>query len=185
MTNSRQPTSPWQVLNSQIVFQNRLTIRRDRLLKPTGDEMDYIYLASGDSASVLAFTANEQVVLTRQYRHPLRQVIFDLPAGGVREGESPEQAACRELAEETGFIVDTVHLLGRYHHAPGLKSGTAHVFTTRVHNRRQPMPDEHEIVDVVLMNWSAVVDMVLSEEPADGSLAYAVMRYSLLNSIIG
>jgi hypothetical protein len=77
MPEPELPDSGWQMLASQVVFQGWLTVTRDRLRKPAGGEMDYTYIASSDAAAVLAFTDAGQVVLTRQYRHPLRRVILD------------------------------------------------------------------------------------------------------------
>jgi ADP-ribose pyrophosphatase len=167
----------WNVLTSEVVFDNVITILRDRLRKPDGDEMDYHYITSLGSSSVLAFTDDEQVVLTRQYRHPLRQVVYDLPAGGIRAGELPQEAALRELAEETGYTAHEIDLLGRYCPLPGTIAHTCHVFVARNLRSGARNLDENEVIDVVLEPWQAVVDMVLSGDAVDGSLVYAVLRY--------
>ncbi|MBV7332654.1 NUDIX hydrolase [Chloroflexi bacterium TSY] len=167
----------WKILSSEIVFQNRLTVSCDELLKPDGTKMEYLYLAGRGSASVLAFTKQNQVVLTRQYRHPHRRTIFDLPAGGIQEGETPQQAALRELAEETGYQAKTIEKLGHYCPLPGTTSHTCHVFVAHDLDPGATNLDEHEVVDVVLKDWEEVVDMVLNNEAIDGSLVYAVLRY--------
>ena len=166
----------WRILNSKIEYQNRFTIVCDELLKPDGGKMAYRYLQGRGSASVLAFTEQNQVVLTRQYRHPLRQTIFDLPAGGIHEGETPQEAALRELAEETGYIAGTIEKLGHYSPSPGLMAKTSHVFIARNLTVGATNLDEHEVVDVVLKDWADVVEMVLNNEMIDGSLVYAVLR---------
>jgi ADP-ribose pyrophosphatase len=168
----------WRVLHSAIAHQSWVTVVRDRLQKPSGDEMDYTYVATKDAAAMLAFTATNQAVLTRQYRHPLRRVVFDLPAGGVHDHEQPEQAAVRELAEETGFIAQNLRLLGRFYPAPGLMSHTVHVFTAHVDEQRPQALDEHEMIDIVRLDWSELLQLVSSEEAVDATLAYAVLRYA-------
>lgn len=167
----------WQVLNSEIVFHEWLTVVRDTLRKPDGSEMPYRYLAGSGAAAVLAFTAQNQVVLTRQYRHPQRCTIFDLPAGGIHGDETPQEAARRELAEETGYVAGAIEKLGHYAPLPGLTSHVCHVFTARDLMPGAVDLDEHEVIDVVLMDWDDVVKMVLSNQAIDGSLAYAVLRY--------
>jgi ADP-ribose pyrophosphatase len=160
------------------MYQGWLTVMRDRLLKPAGGEMDYTYVASSDAAAVLAFTDGGQVVLTRQYRHPLRRVILDLPAGGVREGETPEQAARRELAEETGFVARDLRPLGRFFPAPGIMGHAVHVFCAREIARGSAAPDEHEIIHVARVEWPDLLRQVVSGEAADVTLAYAVLLYA-------
>lgn len=167
----------WSVLASEVIFDAPITILRDRLRKPDGSEMDYHYLTSAGSASVLAFTGQDQVVLTRQYRHPLRQVLYDLPAGGIWAGELPREAALRELAEETGYIAHEIEPLGRYNPLPGTMTHTCHVFVARKLQLGANNLDEHEVIEVVHKSWPEVVDMVLTGEAVDGSLVYAVLRY--------
>jgi ADP-ribose pyrophosphatase len=173
----------WQILKSEIIFQNRLTIVCDELLKPDGSKMEYRYLAGRGSASVLAFTEQNQVVLTQQYRHPLRRTIFDLPAGGIHEGETPQEAALRELAEETGYIAGTIEKLGHFSPLPGITAHTCHVFLARELQLGAMNLDEHEVVNVVLKDWEDVVKMVLSNEAIDGSLVYAVLRCLAANRV--
>ncbi len=167
----------WQVIKSEIVFANRLTVVCDELLKPDGGQMQYRYFASKGSASVLAFTEQNQVVLTQQYRHPLKQRILDLPAGGINEGETPQVAALRELMEETGYTATTIEKLGHYAPLPGLSSHVCHVFVARGLRLGATNLDEHEIVEVVLKDWRDVVKMVINNEVLDGSLTYAVLKF--------
>jgi len=167
----------WKVLATDVFSVGWMRIVRDRLRKPDGSEMDYHYLASGNSSSVLAFTDDERVVLTRQYRHPLRQVIYDLPAGGIRAGELPQEAALRELAEETGYRAHEIEPLGRYNPLPGGLTHTCHVFVARKLQPGASNLDENEVIDVFHKPWREVVDMVLTGEAVDGSLVYAVLRY--------
>ncbi|GAB3413721.1 NUDIX hydrolase [Flindersiella endophytica] len=167
----------WRVLGSEVVFDNWITVVRDRLRRPDGGEMDYHYLDSAGSASVLAFTEDGQVVLTRQYRHPLRRVLYDLPAGGIQPGEQPQDAALRELAEETGYVAGEIEVLGRFNPLPGTMVHTCHVYVARDLRPGPTNLDENEVVDVSLQPWDAVVDMVLDGKAVDGSLVYAVLRY--------
>ena len=80
-------------------------IRQDRLRhQESGEEKDYFYLTSpGEAVATVALTDDSCVLLTRQYRHPLRRVIWDLPAGAMQPDEDPAVAAQRELEEETGY----------------------------------------------------------------------------------
>jgi ADP-ribose pyrophosphatase len=167
----------WQTLKSETVYQGWLTVVRDRVVTPAGAEADWTYVAANGAAAVLAFTGEGQVVLTRQYRHPLRRTILDLPAGGIRPGETPEQAAHRELAEETGFTTPELHLLGQFYPAPGLMAQTVYVFVTHDLVKGTPALDEHELIDTVLMDWAELVAQVVAGEAVDVTLAYAVLLY--------
>ena len=179
MTEHDPDQQKWEVLSSRILLESRIMVVQDRLRTPVGKEMDYTWMqAVTDAVAVLAFTDEEQVVVTRQYRHPLGKEILDLPAGGMHAGESSEQAALRELSEETGYTARDIRLLGRFYPGPGLASYSVHVFIARELKAGTPHLDEHEIVDVVLMDWEDLLDKVLDYETVDVTLAYAVLLYA-------
>jgi ADP-ribose pyrophosphatase len=69
-------------------------------------------LTLGDYVVVLTVTTDDQFVLVRQFRPAIERMTIEFPAGTVEPGETPEAAARRELAEETGFVAERWHLLG-------------------------------------------------------------------------
>lgn len=82
--------SPWRAVIS------------DRLENAEGRESEYTYLAVPRAVFVAAVTDEDELLLVRQYRHPVREWTLEVPAGSVSDGEQPAEAAARELAEETG-----------------------------------------------------------------------------------
>src|SRR5437899_611317 len=96
---------PWRVKESRLVLDNRWAkVRLDSCELPNGTLVpDYYYWEGGDFAQVFAITARNEVVLTRQYKHGVKEIVVELPAGLVGHGETPLAAAQRELLEETGY----------------------------------------------------------------------------------
>jgi 8-oxo-dGTP pyrophosphatase MutT (NUDIX family) len=85
-------------------------VLRDRLRSATR-ETDYTYLATPRAVFVAAVTVEQELLLVRQYRHPVRDWTLEVPAGSVSEGESALEAAQRELREEAGGVArDWTHL---------------------------------------------------------------------------
>ena len=109
----------WKVASSEVVYDGRFKVIKDRLKRPDGGWMEFTWIPGGDAVAVLAFDEGGRVVLTRQYRHPLQRTIFDLPAGGVEPGEAFIDAARRELREETGYSAGTIERLGAFLPSPG------------------------------------------------------------------
>jgi ADP-ribose pyrophosphatase len=98
-------TTPWFTVQEKIVAD---------MPDSEGDEVFYgLHLA--DYVTVLAITAQDDVVLVRQYRPILEKTTLELPSGGHDDGETPEESARRELLEETGYASERWTLLGPLH----------------------------------------------------------------------
>ena len=95
----------WKVLSSEYLIRKPwLTARCDRLELPDGRIMpEYYVLEYPDWVNVIAITKDGKFVMERQYRHALRVEEFELPCGVMEKGESPLEAAKRELLEGTGY----------------------------------------------------------------------------------
>lgn len=95
----------WETIESEYIIQRPwLTARRDKVRLPNGVENDeYYVLEYPDWVNVIAITSEGQFVMERQYRHGLRQTCFEIVAGVIEKGETPLDAARRELQEETGY----------------------------------------------------------------------------------
>jgi len=104
------------------------------------DDWQYVERKKGKEAvAVLAETEDGEIVLTEQYRKPVRARVIDFPAGlvGDEEGNSdPEETAKKELEEETGYVCDSVELLARGPSSPGITSEIVSLYRAR-HVRRQ------------------------------------------------
>ena len=105
MENTINEEKKWKVLSTEYLFRRPwLTARKDVVELPDGRvNPEYYVLEYPDWVNVIAITQDGEFVLNRQYRHGLGKTCFELPCGVIEEGETPEEAARRELLEETGF----------------------------------------------------------------------------------
>jgi 8-oxo-dGTP pyrophosphatase MutT (NUDIX family) len=168
----------WERLGSERLLENRyFSLRSDRLRLPNGEIKDlYFVLERPDAAIIVPITAGGEVVLVRQYRPPLEMMELGLPAGLVEEGERPEEAARRELAEETGYTGGEWEPLGSLASSPSLKDNWAYLFLARgVEETATPDPDEHELVEVVKVPVKELLSLVRSGEIVSSSGVAAAM----------
>jgi 8-oxo-dGTP pyrophosphatase MutT (NUDIX family) len=106
MSMPRNDPEVWTVLSSSYLSRKPwLTLRQDRVRLPNGAIVeDYNVLEYPDWVNIVAITPDQQIVLVRQYRHGIRAVHFELPAGVcAASDDGPEETARRELLEETGY----------------------------------------------------------------------------------
>ena len=124
----------WRVIESEIAIDTpHLRLRRDRIALPNGREIDPYYVReSRGFAIVFALTADERVVLVRQYKHGAGASLLELPAGGIEPGEAPAVCARRELVEETGYGSDSpLERIGTYVFDPTSATTRYHLYFAR------------------------------------------------------
>lgn len=165
-----------RVIATKTLFDHRgVTIIMDTL-EISGVQRSYFYLASPvEAVATVGLTANGEIILTRQYRHPIRQVIYDLPAGRLNPGESPLDGARREFEEETGYFPNHIEKLGYYNQFPGTLRAATNLFFARDLSPTHQHLDEGEELEIVLLPVRQVLEMVLNDQMIDGSLQLGVL----------
>ncbi len=135
-----------RVLSHRRVYAGRvLSVDLDEIEEPGGVRAPREVVRHSGSVVVLAVDDRERIVLVRQYRYPVDDVIWEVPAGRQDPGESPEEGARRELEEEVGATAATVEKLLSFYATPGFCDEVMHLFraTRLTLGAARPDPDEH------------------------------------------
>jgi ADP-ribose pyrophosphatase len=154
---------PWKRIRSQTNQTYRIfSIRTDTTLSPrTGAEHEFYVIESGDWVNVIPITADEQVVMIRQYRHGSGEITLEIPGGLVEPGDTPETAASRELLEETGYQAEEWKKIGVVNPNPAIFSNRCHTFFARNLTKvGSPTLDQTEDIDVVLLPLSDIPRLI-------------------------
>jgi 8-oxo-dGTP pyrophosphatase MutT (NUDIX family) len=126
------------------------SIKKRRARSPlSGREHDFDLLESVDWVNIIALTNDGNIVLIRQYRHGTREITCEIPGGAVDQGETPLEAARRELEEETGYLAGSWELIGQVQPNPAFQTNTTYTYLARGASLSgQPQPDENEEIEV-------------------------------------
>ena len=103
--NAINEDGKWETISSEYLFRRPwLTVRHDQVRLPDGRiNPEFYVLEYPDWVNIIAITENGEFVMERQYRHGLDKTCYEIAAGVVENGETPLEAARRELEEETGY----------------------------------------------------------------------------------
>ncbi len=129
MPSPRYP-QPWTTRQTQTHFQNRwLRVDIDTVELPDGRLYDYtIIREKKHGVAVIAVDTSGNILLQQEYRHPVEQIIWQVPGGLIDEGETPLAAARRELLEETGHAAPHWRYLGTFWDNPALEDMQIHLY---------------------------------------------------------
>lgn len=163
-----QKVRPWKLLSSQTALDEKwFPVRKDTVQLPSGKIIDdYFVWESPPIVAVVPVTSEGKFVLVRQYRHAMNSIRHQFPAGAVDKNETAEQAALRELKEESGYTTtNPIVWLGTFAPYATKVTGTEEVFlaldATFV---EAPLYDEQEESEVVLMTEQEIWDLLESDE---------------------
>lgn len=164
-------------IDERVVYDGDRRVARRRYATADGDA-SYDVVLDGAGTAVVAFTPSGEVVLTRQFRPGAERVMWDLPGGFVDAGETPAEAARRELREETGYEPGSLEVVGAVH--PGAYSDEErHVVLARDCRRvSRPDPDDDEQIEVRLVSLDEFREILRAGDLTAVDAGYMALDHS-------
>ncbi len=163
----------WEVTATEPVADCRVfDVRREDCRHPvSGREAGFFVLGASDWINIVAVTPEQELVLVRQYRHGAKTFTLEIPGGMVDPGETPLEAARRELREESGYEAPEWIDLGFVEPNPAILENHCHTFLARDAVKvAEPSPDGNEEFEQVLRPVAEIPLLV-----RDGSIRHALV----------
>ncbi len=172
----------WQKLSSRyLVKEQWATLRVDTCDLQNGIvKDDYFVLEYPNWVNAVALTADNEIIMVRQYRHAGDIISLEIPGGVIDGDEKPEDAVRRELLEETGYSFQTIALIATLYPNPATANNVTYTYllTGGIKTQEQHL-DEHEILNVEKYSIAEVKQLLL-ENKIDQSLHASALFYGLL-----
>jgi len=172
-----------KILSTQQIYQGRaVKLRVDRVRKPGGKETTREIVEHGECVAILAVDAEDKVLLVRQFRHAVGKELLEIPAGSVDPGESPAQAVCRELQEETGYFPRKIERLGGFYSAPGYCTEYLHLYLATDLTFSPLQAEDSEDIELVRIPFASITDLITSGKICDAKSIAGLLSISLRRS---
>jgi ADP-ribose pyrophosphatase len=126
---------------------------------------------------VIGFLPDDQVMLIRNYRYAIGQILLELPAGTLEKNEDPINCAGRELLEETGYLAGRMKPIGNFFTSPGILSEKIYAFAAYDLEQQGQALEEGEEITLEPTPYDEVLRMIDRGEIHDGKTIAAILMY--------
>lgn len=168
----------WTVQESRKIYEGHiLNLRLDQVQLPTGRITMREIVEHRPAVGMLPVLEDGSVLLIRQYRDAVRQEILEIPAGILNPGESPIEAARRELQEEVGYDATQMEEWGTFFTSPGFSDEELTVFYATGLVESALDPDDDEFIDVVRVERAQIRELLASGRVRDAKTAATLAWY--------
>ncbi len=170
----------WKLIQSRIDRRFPIfNLRIDRACSPrTAVEHDFYVLEAADWVNVIPLTSGGDVVLVRQYRHGLRDLCLEIPGGIIEAGDSPKEAAHRELFEETGYQAAEMLPLDYIYPNPAFLNNRCYTFLAgNATLKGRQIQDEKEDIEVILKPLKEIPALIREGNIRHSLVVAAFYRY--------
>ena len=152
----------------------------DKALLSTGREVLREVVEHPGGVCVFALDNEGKVILVRQYRYPMQEVVLELPAGKLEKGEDPSDSGLRELGEETGLVPQTYLPMGVSFSSPGIMEEKIYYFFATDLVQGPVHPDDGEFLEVVRVPYEELLEMARKGEIKDAKTLVAILKASMV-----
>lgn len=169
--------------SSKLIYKcSFLEFYEDQAILSNGRISDRVTIKHVGAAAILPLTADRKIILTKQFRYPVKEIMIEIPAGKLDHiHESTLECAKRELEEETGFVSNRFELMFGFHPCLGYSDEKIDIYiaydcTKKVNPKPQDMD---ELVDVLIVDQEQVKTLLDQQLITDGKTIMALQYYLL------
>ncbi len=165
-------------ISSECVFDGCiLHVEKDWVALPNGNEATREVIRHIGAVCIVPVTDDGRVVMERQFRYPIDEVITEIPAGKLdSKTEDRLEAAKRELREETGYEAEEWRDMGIYYPAAAYSDERITIYLATKLRKGERNLDEDEFLDVTLVPIEELIDDIMSGKITDGKTQVAILK---------
>ncbi|MBN1429754.1 MAG: NUDIX hydrolase [Anaerolineae bacterium] len=152
-----------------------MSLREDKIQLPDGSQGIYTVIERPGAVWIVPLLSDGRLVLIWNYRYTVDKWLWEVPAGSIAPGTTPEEAARRELSEEIGGTASSFKQIATFHTWPGQCTEIGYVFLAHGVTLGEPHREPTEIMEQQLFPINKVLEMARHGDVADGPSALAIL----------
>jgi ADP-ribose pyrophosphatase len=167
-----------KIISSKQVFKGRaVSVRVDTVELPSGRHTTREIVEHPGCIVAVPIDKQGNILLVRQFRHPVNKMLLELPAGGIEENETPENAVRRELQEEIGCLPTKLEALGGFYSAPGFCTEYLYLFIATELTPSRLVASDTDEIEIVPTPLARIPELIASGEICDSKSVAGLLRY--------
>ena len=170
-----------KLIDRQVLYTGKkLRLELHHLESDVEDEHErYVreVIVHNGAVTVIGFTSADEILLIRNYRYAIGQILLELPAGTLEKGEDPMNCACRELMEETGYLAGRMKPIGNFFTSPGILSEKMYCYAAYDLEQQVQALEQGEEITVEPTPYDEAIRMIDRGEIHDGKTIAALLMY--------
>jgi len=165
-------------VSSEEIYRGRaVSLVKEEVLLPSGKKIYRECVIHRGASAIIPVKDDGKIILVKQYRHPVKEVLLEVPAGTLKPGEDPMKCAARELEEETGYKARKLtHLLTIYP-SPGYSSEKLYIYLAEDLKRSAQNLEIDEDISVVEMSLEEILNRIREGAIKDSKTIAAILYY--------
>jgi len=168
-----------ETLSSELIYKGKsFSFYSDLIKLPDGRTAKRDYVKYPEAVVIIPFLDEKNIIFEKQYRYPVLNFLYELPAGKIDDIEETKiEAAQRELLEETGYRAKNLEYLISYYPAVGYSSEIIHVFKASDLTKEEQLLDEDEFIETITFSLEESLEMIKKKEIKDAKTILSLLYY--------
>ena len=169
----------YRLIERQVLFNGKKVRLEIHHLEDedTGQRAQREIVVHGGAVVVLAFTPDDNVLLVKNRRYAVGQILIELPAGTLEKNEDPINCAGRELLEETGYLAGRLKVIGNFFSSPGVLSEKMYAYAAYDLTLSKAALEDGEEIELLIVPFAEAIEMIRDGRIIDGKTIATLLMY--------
>lgn len=173
-----------KIISTKTVYSgSTIKVAVHDVLLPDNSKIQHETVQHPGSVVIVALDSTQNVCLVQQYRVPIGQILWELPAGTLERAETPSDCAWRELQEEAGYLPGKLEDLGVFLSAPGYNNEVIHLFLATELTPSRLKQDQDEFIESTTFPFDIAIKMIDDGNIIDAKSIVGLLRVARYISI--